>query len=87
MRHLRAAEQVLLYLKGAQWSGLKFSKSQHGNKLISFVDANWAGDLDRRHSTSALIVVWCGCVIFLYWTFFTVADIVKIRLFGISEYI
>ena len=31
MRHLRAAEQVLLYLKGAQWSGLKFSKSQETN--------------------------------------------------------
>ena len=28
-----------------------------------FVDADWAGDHDTRHSTSRLVSVFCGCVV------------------------
>ena len=63
-RHIRAAEHVLLYLKGSSHMGLRYQRAEPQNrKLFSFVDANWAGDLDNRHSTSALIVFFCGCLV------------------------
>ena len=63
-RHLNAAMHVLQYLKHAKGYGLLYKKASNPTyQLHAFVDANWAGDLDTRHSTSGLVSVFCGCVI------------------------
>ena len=51
-RHLKAAIHVLQYLKYAKKFGLLYTKSSKEHHLLhAFVDADWAGDHDTRHST------------------------------------
>ena len=50
-RHLTAAKRILRYLKGTGYLGLRYKKCADGN-LIGYSDADWAGDVDDRHSTS-----------------------------------
>ena len=54
--HLTAAKRILKYLKGTSSVGIRFEESGNEN-LIGFSDANWAGDLDDRHSTSGFMLV------------------------------
>ena len=49
--HLTAAKRILRYLKGTVYLGLIYKKCADGN-LIGYSDADWAGDMDDRHSTS-----------------------------------
>lgn len=49
--HLTAAKRILRYLKGTVNLGLSYKKCADGN-LIGYSDADWAGDMDDRHSTS-----------------------------------
>ena len=49
--HLTAAKRILRYLKGTVYLGLSYKKCADGN-LIGYSDADWAGDMDDRHSTS-----------------------------------
>ena len=49
--HLTAAKRILRYLKGTIYRGLSYKKCADGN-LIGYSDADWAGDVDDRHSTS-----------------------------------
>ena len=49
--HLTAAKRVLRYLKGTQDFGLKYEGSVN-ESLKVYADADWAGDVDDRHSTS-----------------------------------
>ena len=49
--HLTAAKRILRYLKGTVYLGLSYKKCADGN-LIGYSDADWAGDVDDRHSTS-----------------------------------
>jgi hypothetical protein len=49
--HLTAAKRVLRYLKGTENLGLKYDGSTD-ESLTVYSDADWAGDLDDRHSTS-----------------------------------
>ena len=49
--HLTAAKRILRYLKRPADLGLKYTMSDNGT-LIGYSDADWAGDLDDRHSTS-----------------------------------
>lgn len=46
--HINAGKRVLRYLQGSKDIGLKFSKSH--DKLVGYVDADWAGDVNDRHS-------------------------------------
>ena len=48
--HLTVAKWILRYLKGTADLGLKYEKSDKGT-LSGYSDADWAGDLDDRHST------------------------------------
>ena len=52
--HLTAAKRILRYLKGAGYFGLSYEKCADGN-LIGYSDADWAGDVDDRHSTSGSV--------------------------------
>ena len=49
--HLTAAKRILRYLKGTVNLGLSYKRCADGN-LIGYSDADWAGDVDDRHSTS-----------------------------------
>ena len=49
--HLTAAKRILRYLKGLQDLGLVYQESDD-KCLCGYADANWAGDLDDRKSTT-----------------------------------
>ena len=49
--HLTAAKRILRYLKGTTYLGFSYKKCAEGN-LTGYSDADWAGDMDDRHSTS-----------------------------------
>lgn len=49
--HLTAAKRVIRYLKGTVNVALKYCKTVDGT-LIGYSDADWAGDMDDRHSTT-----------------------------------
>uniref|UniRef100_A0A2N9GEN7 Reverse transcriptase Ty1/copia-type domain-containing protein n=1 Tax=Fagus sylvatica TaxID=28930 RepID=A0A2N9GEN7_FAGSY len=52
--HLTAAKRVLRYIKGTLYLGIAFTPGPLS--LSVFSDADWAGDLDDRRSTSGLLV-------------------------------
>ena len=49
--HLTATKRILRYLKATTYLGLRYKKCANGN-LISYSDADWAGDMDDLHSIS-----------------------------------
>ena len=65
MAHLTAAKRVLRYLKSTPGLALKFDKRVDG-ALIGYSDADWAGDLDDRHSTTGNLFIMAGGTI--SWT-------------------
>ena len=65
--HWSGVKRIFRYLKGTLDFGLKFSMNEGNAELIGFSDADWAGDLNTRHSTSGYIfqigsstVSWCS---------------------------
>ncbi len=57
--HLTAAKRVIRYLKGTTDIALRYSKTVDGN-LTGYSDADWAGDLDDRHSTTGNLFMMAG---------------------------
>lgn len=57
--HLTAVKCIMKYLKGTASLALKFERSEDEN-LIGFSDADWAGDLDDRHSTTGDLFLMAG---------------------------
>ena len=53
--HWSGVKRIFRYLKGTLNFGLKFTVDERNLELIGFSDADWAGDLDTRHSTSGYI--------------------------------
>ena len=49
--HYAAVKRILRYLQGSKNLGLKYVKELN-NKLIGFIDSDWAGSMDDRKSTS-----------------------------------
>ena len=49
--HLSAVKRVFRYLKGTMSMGIRYCKSSKWD-LVGFSDADWAGNLDDRRSTS-----------------------------------
>ena len=59
--HWKCAKRVLRYIKGSLNVGLKFdASSQTAVDVIGFTDADWAGDVDERKSTSGYVFRICG---------------------------
>ena len=65
--HWSGVKRIFRYLKGTLDFGLKFSVDEGNLQLIGFSDADWAGDIDTRHSTSGYIfqignstISWCS---------------------------
>jgi len=59
--HLTAVKRIFRYLKGTVMLGLRYEKS--GNALIGYSDADWAGDLDNRRSTTGNTFMMAGAAI------------------------
>eukprot|EP00252_Welwitschia_mirabilis_P022462 TRINITY_DN607_c0_g1_i3.p1 TRINITY_DN607_c0_g1~~TRINITY_DN607_c0_g1_i3.p1 ORF type:complete len:1070 (-),score=207.18 TRINITY_DN607_c0_g1_i3:857-3973(-) len=64
--HLMAVKRVLRYVKGTLQYGL-FYDSDENMQLVGYVDADWAGSLDDRKSTSGFVMMmgkslfsWCS---------------------------
>ena len=53
--HWMGVKRVLRYLKGALHHGLKFSVQEQKPMLFGYSDADWAGDVDTRKSTSGYV--------------------------------
>lgn len=52
--HLNAIRRVLRYVKGSVGQGVMF-KRESNSKLMGFCDADYAGDLDGRRSTTGYV--------------------------------
>lgn len=63
--HWNAVKWILRYLKNTVDVGLVFDKKlhPHSNQVVGYVDADYAGDLDRRRSLSGYIFSLCGSAI------------------------
>ena len=60
--HWQALKRVLRYLKSTETHGLQFS-SCGSAKLLGYSDADWAGDIESRRSTSGYVFTLNnGCV-------------------------
>ena len=57
--HLTTVKIIFCYLKGTINLGLKYERSDDSS-LIGFSDADWAGDMDNRHSTTGNLFVMSG---------------------------
>ncbi|KXJ62463.1 hypothetical protein RP20_CCG002955 [Aedes albopictus] len=47
---------MLRYLKGTANFGLVYAKSETGRQIVGYADANWATDINDRHSTSGYLL-------------------------------
>ena len=57
--HLTAVKRILRYLKGTAELALTFM-SGNSSAPVGYADANWAGDLDDRHSTTGNVFLMAG---------------------------
>ena len=53
--HWTGVKRILRYLKGTLKYGLKFSVHEEEPELFGYSDADWAGDVDTRRSTSGYV--------------------------------
>lgn len=62
--HWQALKWLLRYLKGTLDVGLMFDRNQmNACKVRGYVDSDYAGDLDRRRSTTGYVFTMCGAPI------------------------
>jgi hypothetical protein len=59
--HLAAVKRLLRYVAGTQGHGLYYTRHEDGEpKLVGYTDADLAGDVDTRKSTSGIIFFLSG---------------------------
>lgn len=57
--HWHAVKWILRYIYGTVDIGLKFEKDKtDGKHLVGYVDSDYAGDLDKRRSTTVMCSRW-----------------------------
>eukprot|EP00873_Tetraselmis_striata_P042412 jgi/Tetstr1/462676/TSEL_007642.t1 len=61
--HWQAAKRVLRYLKGTKTLGLTFSGGKAHGLLHGYCDADWAGDVVLRRSTTGFVFMLCGAAV------------------------
>lgn len=70
--HWLAVKLLFRYLKGSKSVGLFYVRSKEAhNEFIGHVDANFAGDMEKRRSLSGYVFTLYGCVILLEGKFAT----------------
>eukprot|EP00873_Tetraselmis_striata_P007785 jgi/Tetstr1/428049/TSEL_018105.t1 len=62
-RHWQATKRVLRYLKGTNILGLTFSGGKADGLLHGYCDADWAGDVASRCSTTGFVFMLCGAAV------------------------
>jgi hypothetical protein len=62
LTHWQALKRVLRYLQATPTHGIRFSNSDDGNP-VGYSDADWAGDIETRRSTSGYVFVLNGSCI------------------------
>jgi len=63
LQHWHSVKRILRYLKGTISFGLLYKRSQIPLILRGFADANWAGNIDDRQSTSGYCFSLGNCLI------------------------
>ncbi|RVW18475.1 Retrovirus-related Pol polyprotein from transposon TNT 1-94 [Vitis vinifera] len=58
--HWNGFKWLLRYVRGSLGVGLKFGSSKEGVGIIGYVDLDYAGDLDKRRSTTGYIFILFG---------------------------
>lgn len=58
--HWRAVKRIFAYLKGTSGYGIKYQRSETASDLVGFSDADYAGDLETRRSTTGYIFQLAG---------------------------
>jgi hypothetical protein len=61
-QHWTAVKRIMRYLKGTLNFGLCYRKSV-SDQCVGYSDADWAGDVDDRHSTSGYVFLVSGSVV------------------------
>lgn len=63
--HWIACKRILRYLKSTPQLGLQYQNDQNDNviELIGYCDADWAGDIDDRKSTTGFVIKINNCVV------------------------
>jgi hypothetical protein len=61
LQHWNQAKRVLRYLKATQDVGLEFKSK--GTHLVGYSDADWAGDIDTRRSTTGYLFYLGGALV------------------------
>ncbi|KAH9736371.1 hypothetical protein KPL71_018077 [Citrus sinensis] len=62
--HWNAVKWIMRYLKGSSTCGLLYGKTKSDKiEVMGFVDSDFAGDLDRRKSTSGYMFVLNSCLV------------------------
>ena len=61
--HWEALKWLLRYIKATVNEGLVYRGGKEAVELIGYVDADYAGDRDRRRSTTAYVFTLCGCCV------------------------
>lgn len=63
-RHWGAVKRAYCYLDGTADHGLTFTSSGTGRlKLVAWIDADWASDLDNRKSVAAFVLTLNGTIV------------------------
>lgn len=60
--HWKAVKRIMRYLKGTSDHGIMYTKDSKGN-IIGYCDADWAGDINDRKSTSGYAFTLAGAPI------------------------
>ena len=60
--HLTTVKRIFRYLKGTINLCIKYERSAD-NRLVGFSDADWAGDMNDRHSTAGNLFMMSGAAI------------------------
>ena len=62
-KHLSAAKRILRYIKGTTNIGLTFTASESTDQIsiTAYADADWAGDIDERKSTTGYVIMIGDC--------------------------
>ena len=61
--HWQGVKRILRYIKGTINYGLIFKAEDNKGILAGYSDADWAGDIDTRRSTSGYIFQICGSTV------------------------